>query len=154
MAVESWIDAIAKLWRISDGKGGTLRSFAVYERAEFPEALPQAPCVLTYTLDARMDYSLGGPCIDLWTGVSEFHLTTDIAKHNYPAIMLFFARIKHAAAASMKLGGLVDHFLLRTDEPSIRGPVVMKYGEEAEHLGLIVNWTVKENTTGAFTPGA
>lgn len=153
MACEAWIDAIAKLWQVSDGKGSTLRSYRVYERAEFPEAL-QPPCVLTYVSEVRMSYSLGGPCIELWNGVSEFHLTPDIGKHHYPAIMLFYARIRNAAAGSMKLGGLVDVFLLRDDEPSIRGPVVMQYGEEAPHLGLVVNWMVKSNVTGAFTPAA
>ena len=153
MAVEAWIDAVAKLWEVSDGKGGTLRSYRVYEKAEFPESI-SPPCVISYTTEAFMDYSLGGPCIEVWNGVSEFHLTTGVGKQNFPFIMLFFARIRNAAAGSMKLGGPVDHFLLRTDVPSIQGPVRLQYGEEAEHLGLIVNWTVKENTTGDFTPAA
>lgn len=153
MAVEGWIDTIAKLWEVSDGKAGSLRSYKVYERAEWPEAIA-APCVLTYTTEVVMRYSLGGPCVELWNGVSEFHLTQDIGKHNYPAIMLFFARIRDAAASSMQLGGAVSHFALRTDTPSIQGPVRLQYGAEPEHLGLIVNWEVKENTTGDFSPAA
>ena len=49
MAVTDWIDKIAKVWsKIEDGKGSSMRSYRSFEKAEFPDALSQFPCVLTY----------------------------------------------------------------------------------------------------------
>jgi hypothetical protein len=154
MAVEQWIDEIAKLWEFSDGKGATVKSFRAYERGNFPETIGPFPCALTYTTEDVSDYSVGGPNIDLWNGITEFHLVADIGKHHYPYIMLFFKRIRDAVAGHIQLSGLVENFLLRKDVPSIQGPVVLQYGQEAPHLGLIVNWEAKENVTGDFVVAA
>jgi len=153
MAVEQWIDEIADLaGTVSDGKK-KVRSYRVFKKAEFPESLSVFPCALTYTSEARMKYSLGGPQTDLWYGVTEFHLTSNVAKSNYPYIMRFFARIKAAFASKMNLNGKVAYFMLRTDEAGLQGPVVLQYGSEEPHLGIIARWVVKEDTSGDFTPG-
>lgn len=155
MAVTDWIDEITRLFEISDGAGGTVRSYAVFEKAEWPEALSVYPCALSYIVDAEMMYSLGGPCIDRYNGVTEFHLTPNTAKSAYPAIMQYFARIRNAAASSITLGGRVAHFLLRTGTgPSITGPVHLQYGGEEPHLGLLVYWQVKESVSGDFVAAA
>lgn len=153
MAVENWIDEICKLWEIDDGRGGTVRSYRVFERQEFPAAITQVPCAITYTTEVTSQYSLGGPLIDMWQGQTEFHLTLDIDKSYYPELMRFFAKIRNAAAGSMTLSSKVDHFLLRVDEgPSIQGPITLQYGSEEPHLGIIVYWEVKENVSGDYTP--
>lgn len=146
MSVENWIDAVCKLWEVSNGKGGTVRSFRVYEKNEFPESISEAPCALTYTHEVISYYSAGN-AYELWNGVTEFHLTDGVAKDKFPEIMLYFARIRNAAAASLKLGGLVENFRLRTPETggaSIQGPVQLQYGSESPHHGLLVYWRVKE----------
>jgi len=156
VAVENWIDEIVDVWKaIEDPKGGNLRAFYVFKKGEFPEAISDFPCVLTYTADVRNEYSSGGPLIDTWRGVSEFHLVPDVGKQHYPYIMRWFALIRNAAAGSMQLNSKVAHFLLsQEDSPSIEGPVKLIFGSEAEHLGLIVHWTVKENVSGDYSPAA
>ena len=151
MAVENWIDAVAKAFEIDDGRGGTVRSYRVFEKAEFPEALSDYPCAITYPVSVSSQYSLGGPCIDLWRGKTEFHITENVNKGNLPMLLRYIARIRYAAAANMKLGGLVEHFVLSTEGPSILGPVVLRYGGEEPHQGFIVHWVVKENVSGDFT---
>lgn len=154
MAVEDWIDEIADLaGTVDDGRGGKVRSYRVFAKAEFPESLSDYPCALTYTAEVRPDYSLSGPCTDLWYGMTEFHLFPNVAKSNYPALMRYFARIKAAFALHMTLNGKVAYVQLRTDEPGLQGPVTLQYGEEAQHLGIVARWVVKEDTTGEFTVG-
>ncbi len=149
MSVESWIDNICKLWEIDNGRGGTVRSYRVYEKNEFPESITEYPCALTYTLGVQSAYSLAGPNLDMWHGVTEFHLFPGVDKRNFPAIMLFFARIRNAAASDIQLGGTVNYFLLDGErDPNIQGPVTLQYGSEEPHLGIIVYWVVKEAVTG------
>jgi len=142
--VTDWIDRVCEVWgTIDDGKGGKLRSYRIFERAEYPESLSQIPCVLTIVPRLRtIQYSAGGPNIAVYEGVSEFHLTKNVSKGNYPSVFLFFDRILQAAAANLQLGGVVDHFLLRTDTPIEMG--VLRYGSEEPHLGMIAHWSVKE----------
>jgi hypothetical protein len=153
MAVENWIDEIAKLAAVDDGRGGKVHSYRVFERAEFPESLSVFPCALTYTVSVQSIYSDSGPCIDMWRGHTEYHLTPTIDKSQYPFIMRFFARIRNAFALHRKLGGKVEYCTLLTEEPGIVGPVILTYGSEEPHLGIIVKWLVKENTSGQFTLG-
>jgi len=146
MGIEVWIDRITRLWEISDGNGGKVRSFRVYERDEFPESISQFPCAITYITRYVPEYSLGGPLKGHYTGRTEFHLTASVAKNKMPWLMLFLARIRNAAAGHMSLGGTVDHFLLA--EEAIQGPVQLTYGNEEPHLGFVVNWTVKADEAG------
>ncbi len=153
MAVESWIDALAKRWEFTDGKKGTILSYRLFERDEFPESLPDlntTKCALTYVTDVEVQYSAGGPCIDLYKGTTEFHLTADLKKSNLPYLLRFISRIRDAAAGSIKLGGTVDHFVVK----SITGPMALQYGDEALHHGFVVEWEVKENVSGDFTVSA
>jgi hypothetical protein len=147
MAVENWIDALARIWEIEDGKGSLVRSYAIFDRAEFPEAITQYPCAITYPLGVNTSYGAGYGAIDIWRGQTEFHLFPDTKKSNLARVMPFFGRIRNAAAMNFTLGGLVSHFVLQLQGDSIQGPLVLQYGDEAEHHGLIVNWEVKERTS-------
>ena len=146
MAVENWIDEITKLWdTVSDGQGSYVRSYRVYEKAEFPEAMNIFPSAITYTLDVTPVYSAGGVQVEFWNGVTEFHISPDVDKSRFPGLMLYFARIRAAAASNLQLNGKVAHFLIRIEGgPGIQGPVVLQYGSEAPHHGLMVFWKVKE----------
>ena len=152
MAAENWIDSITALWgAVDDGKGKYVKSYSVFKRAEFPEALSEFPCAITYiTRVPTVLYSAGGPAVVVWQGVTEFHLVPDTKKSNIPYVIRFFDRIIRAAASSITLGGLVSHFLLSNEEPLQPGSLV--YGNEAPHYGVVVNWIVKENPT--ITVGA
>jgi hypothetical protein len=155
MALEDWIDDVAALWDIGDGEGGLVRSYRVYaDDQPWPESLQELPCALSYATDCTPEYSTGGPLVDMYRGVTEFHLFPNTAKINLPPLMKFFARIRNAAAGSMTLSGKVAHFLLRKDVPGIQGPVTLTYGQDAPHLGILANWEVKENVTGDYTPAA
>lgn len=145
--IEKWIDVLAKVWEISDFRGGTVRSFRIFERNEFPEALTlDFPCALSYPTELRPEYSTGGPCLDFWDGTTEFHLSASVSKDQFPYLIRFFAAIRAAAAANLTLGNRVDDFLIK----NIRGPLGLRYGEESEHFGLLVYWQVKENVSGDF----
>ncbi len=145
MAIETWIDALARRWEISDGKGGTVRSYRLYEKAEFPDAIAETPCALT--LPAKVVFKEAYK-VAIWSGKTEFHLIENLDKSRLPDVVLFFNRILAAAAADVTLGGLVSYFMLsEEDAGSITGPLEMTWGSESPHLGMVVNWIVKENLT-------
>ncbi len=147
MAASEWIDKITDLWgTVEDGRGGFVRSYAVFKRAEFPDALTVYPCAITYITRLPVaQYSAGGPNIVIWRGVSEFHLVPNVLKSNMAYVIGFYDRIIAAAASSITLNGKVSHFLLGPEEPILPG--VLQYGDEAPHYGLVVNWEVKELVT-------
>lgn len=150
MAIENWIDSIAAVWdSVDNGKGGKVRSYRVFEKDEFPEALTDFPCAITYPQGVKATY--GSVSVDLWRGATEFHLFPNEKKNNFPALLRYYRRIIVAAAANLTLGGKVAHFLLLPDEQNIRGPVVLQYGTEMLHHGLMVYWEVKELTTVTVT---
>lgn len=150
MAITDWIDKLARVWEVSDGKGGTVYSYRLYEKNEFPAAIVDFPSAVSYVTEAIIEYSAGGPCIDFYRGVTEFHLVPGAEKSNIPYVLEFFARIRDAAARNIQLSSTVARFTLRSEAASIQGPVVLQYGAEEPHLGLIVFWEVKENVSGDF----
>jgi len=151
--IENWIDAIAKLWEFDNGRGGTLKSYRVFERAEFPEALTEFPCAITYPSGLQPEYTVGGPTILLWDGVSEFHITPDVQMVNIPLAFPFYKRILTAAAGSMTLGGKVAYFII-PNEPGAVQFVTFEYDNGPKHRGLLLRWKVKENITGQITVAA
>jgi hypothetical protein len=142
MSIELWIDTLCSVWDISDGKGGQVKSYRVYNKNEFPEAITTYPCAISYVTSVKNTYGASNS-LDLWYGVTEFHLFPNVNKTNLPEAMLFYKRIRDAAALHMTLGGLVNYFLLRNDIES-QTMVDLKYGSEDPHHGLLVNWIVKE----------
>ncbi len=144
MAVEAWIDSIAALMAVSDGRGSQVRSYHAYDRAEFPEAITAYPCAITYVVGYRPEYASGGVVKGHYRGRTEFHLYPNVAKSNIPGLMLYFRRIRNAMSGAYQLAGLVDDFRLADGEPwPIRGPVTLQYGSEVEHHCIIVEWEVK-----------
>lgn len=145
--IETWIDTLAKVWELDDGRGNLVWSPRLFEKDEFPDALPEIdrPIALNFVTNTVVQYSAGGPCINLYTGFTEFHFQGGLSQRQRAYVMKFIGKIEIAAAAKAQLGGLVEHFLITSEgQPSIQGPVVLQYGEEAEHWGLVVNWQVKE----------
>lgn len=143
----TWLDKIAAVWAAIPAHQGaqvrTVQVFRTINRAEFPETVPVFPCVLTYPTSVNAAYGSGSISIDLWTGRSDFFLFPSVERKYYPALFPYFQRIKEAAAASVTLGGAVEHFLLQ-ETNSMEGPVELTYGnDEAPMLGITVNWEVK-----------
>lgn len=148
MAVENWIDKICDLMSVSDGAGGHVRSYHVYDKSEFPESLSQFPCAITYIVGYTPLYSAGGPLKGIYRGRTELHLTDSVDKSKMPGLMLYLARLRNVCSGAMQLGGLVDHFILVAEPSAIVGPSVLQYGSEEPHLGYIVNWQVKADEAG------
>lgn len=148
MAITVWLDKISDVWaEVPSHKDGLkVRSYYAFKKAEFPESLSIFPCVLSYIPRIpSVEYSRGGPNVVLWSGVSEFHIFPNISKANYPNLMVYFERIIIAAAKNLQLGGIVEHFVLEKSEPIVPG--VLRYGNDDQHLGLVVRWQVKEIIT-------
>jgi hypothetical protein len=151
MAVNDWIDDIAALWDL-DFRGRTLKSYRVAGKREFPETI-KIPGVITYTVGVKPLYSQS-VSLNIWTGVSEFHLFPNVHKKNIPSIIPVFELIIKAAAAAAQLGGKVSHFELgnEANAEGIQGPLGLQYGDvEAVHLGLNVYWQVKENVSSTIS---
>ncbi len=152
MSVESWIDEIAALaGTIDNGKGKKVRSYSVFKKAEFPESLTEFPCAITYPVSVTCHISESGSW-EIWQGSTEFHLSAGVSKKTFPELLRFYAKIRNAFALHRTLGGKVGYCSL-AEEPSIQGPLVMQYGTENPHLGMIARWVVKENISGDFTLG-
>ena len=155
--IEDWIDAIAKAWGgMIDPKGRNVRSYYAFTKAEFPESITEFPSCLTYPESVRGNIGGdSGPQILFWRGKTEFHLCPDANKAQLPYVMRMFGKIISAAVGVRTLGGLVNHFGLLTMEAGnlIDGPVVLRYGEENGHWGLIANWSVKEEVGDELTLG-
>lgn len=155
--IENWIDELAKIWEISDGKFGTVRSYRLIEKAEFPSSidpkeLDQAPIALTIPGTMAPEYSLGGPKFAMWSGVTEFHVSSDLDYGRLPTLLPWYGMILKAAASHAKLNNTVELFLI--DTQGIVGPVGLKYGNEAQHWGFNVYWRVKEKLESQLTVSA
>lgn len=151
MAIEKWIDSLAAVaGSVNAHNGGQIKAFRMFAKVEIPESLGSFPCALTYAIRMRPSYSDGGPCIDLWQGVTEFHLFSNTAKANLPEVMRYFAKIRNAFAANRSLGGKVAHVMIREDGMVLS---TLQYGTENEHHGIVVYWEVKEIVTAEITLG-
>jgi len=154
--IEIWIDALCDVWATIDTPGfGKVKAPYLIKRTEFPSAISAKddfPIALTIPAKADLQASAGGPNEGFYSGVTEFHLTPDLSKAHLPSLLPWYGKIWIAAAANMKLGGLVHNFMLNEND-SIVGPVGLKYGDEQEHWGFLVNWTVKEASNPTVVAG-
>lgn len=158
-SVETWMDTLCKVWgTVSDGDGGTVRSFLVFERNELPGSFVTAvegACAASYVDSLQLEYSAGGPTLFFWSGLTEFHLTPDVKPANASAVMLYFARIVAAAMQNVKLSNTVEHFFILNTENALQmvtfnHPVT----GQPDHQGILVRWQVKQNVSGDYTVSA
>jgi hypothetical protein len=155
--IQNWIDAVCDVWTAIDAPGfGRVKSPYLVKKAEFPASISPKddfPIALTIPGTLGVQYSAGGPKEGFYTGVTEFHLTPDLSKTHLPALLPWYGKIWIAAAANMKLGGLVHSFMLNQNDRSIVGPIALAYGDEAEHWGFMVYWNVKEVNNSTVIAG-
>jgi hypothetical protein len=142
--IDDWVDALSKVWEVDDGRGGTVKSYRLFERDEFPETVPlDHATALTFVDSVDFEYSQGGPVIAVWRGTVEYNLAPDLDRKRIPYVLRFFERIMRAAAGNMTLGGKVNYFVL--DASGSLEMAILKYGNAgAEHLGIVAKWIVKE----------
>jgi len=147
--IVDWIDQVAKAFEISDPRFGTVLSYKLVENADFPSSIDPAtlsnrPVALTIPAWLRPEYSVGGPKIGYYVGVTEFHVAPSTDKGLMPSLMPWYGLILRAAASHVTLNSTVELFLIDDREDAIAGPLSLKYGNEAEHWGFLVRWRVKE----------
>jgi hypothetical protein len=155
LALDDWIDDLCDLWDFTDKNGDTVLAYLCHATIEgerrFPSALSKFPCALTFVDSARIQYSTGGPLIDLYYGHTEFHVVGNADLYHYPLALTYIEKIRNAAAAAIELNDKVDHFTLRNNPDCIVGPTRLTFGDETPHLGLVAYWEVKENSSGSYT---
>jgi hypothetical protein len=154
--IENWIDELAKVWEFSDGRFGTVHSYRLIEKAEFPDSidastLDNSPVALTIPASLKAEYSEGGPHIGFWSGVTEFHVAPDLDRGRLPALLPWYGMILKAASSHMQLNNTVEYFALDERDDQIEGPMPLQYGEESPHWGFLVHWRVKERLEGSLT---
>lgn len=150
--VELWGKSLTNLWgTVKDGKGKAVVS---YPFDKLPEAITTVPCALSFFEPSSMDadYSMGGLNTVFWRGQTEFHLTKDLRKASASYIWQFYRQIIAAAAKSLTLNGLVQEFIVNSSKSIDFSS--LQYGDETEHWGLVVHWTILESLVGKLTVGA
>jgi hypothetical protein len=155
MAIEQWIDAVvAVAGSVVSHRGGTVRAFQVAAKGEIPDALSVFPCAVVYAPRIKSaQYSMGGPCKELWEVNGYFYLFADTKKSNIPEVIRYYKRIRTATLAKMTLGGLVDHFIFSPDgDPMVMGALAYEADQPERHV-IEVTWEVKSDVTAELTVG-
>lgn len=151
MAIELWLDEICKLaGTVESNTRGNVRSYWAFKKNEFPEAMSEFPCAITYAQGMRLiGGSDSGPTICLWRGVTEFHITQSTGKQFAPELLPYFGRILSAFLSKRTLGSLVAEFsLIKDDAGEAITAGMLDYGTDGvKHMGLAVYWRVKEIVT-------
>lgn len=150
--IEDWIDELCNVWAgIEPNDLVTVRSPRLvgdYDR--FPSAIVPAsdfPIALTIPDGLAPVYSVGGPRIAHYSGLTEFHVAPSCDKNLLPSLVKWYGLILSAAAGNMTLNGKVEHFFIPDTDKAIAGPMALQYGDETPHWGFVVQWVVKEHLT-------
>jgi len=157
--IADWIDTLQDVWGSIQLKGfGTVRAPYLFKDAKFPSSIDPRdllmnPIALTFVGERQYTYSAGGPNECFYQGVTEFHVAPNLDKGLIPQIELYPDQIAIKAAANLKLGNLVNNFVLQNRQDQITGPVELIYGDETPHWGYVVYWEVKENLNSLITVG-
>ncbi len=152
-SIETFIDELARVWAFETGDGGTLRSFGLME---IPDAITptMAPCVFSYPISCKPQYSTGGPTLLFWRGRSEFHLTNDVKPANTAYVVSYFRRILKAAMGSLTLNGTVELFVIPEEDEALIFTTYKRADGADDHQGIVVLWDVKQSVSGAYTVSA
>jgi hypothetical protein len=155
--ISDWIDAVQNVWAGIQGDGfDYVRAPLMVKKREYPSAIDAKdlglhPIALSMVGETMFQYSMGGPNLGFYQGVTEFHVAPNLDRSAVPDLLKWSRLIVRAAAANMKLGGLVELFVLQERDDQINGPLALQYGDETEHWGFLVYWEVKEQLNTAIT---
>ena len=151
MALTSWIDTLCDRWAFDVGNGKTVRSFRLVNQPLLPDSIDpsdQFPCAITIPFGMQTDTE----GIDIYKGITQFHVTPNKDMTHIPAMMRWYKLIKDAAlAGGITLGGTVEYFLISPEENAVLGPIELQYGNESPHWGFTVEWIVKERVAVTVT---
>lgn len=157
-SVETFLDTLCRVFAVSDGGLGKVRSFLVFSTNQMPEAITadMAPCAVSYVTDMQLEYSEGGPTVFYWYGQTDFHLTRDVKIANVASVMKYFGRIASAAMQNMTLGGLVELFIILQKTANALQFVTFRHPvtNQDDHQGIVVRWFVKQKVSGQYTISA
>jgi len=145
MTIETWIDTLCDAFDFVYTSGGKrILTYHLYDDPQFPSALAQFPCALSYPIGVT--FHLGdGASYDIWTGKTEIHVTQNADKASLKFVLPFADLIRIAAASHVTLGGKVAYFLPAPGKEMSLGTGA--YGQESEHWIYVYYWTVKELST-------
>lgn len=152
MASIDWIDHLAGLWALPyEGNTKRLKTYKIVGKREWPETL-EVPCVLTWA-ESETGVISRGLSVSFYSGISEFHLVDSVDKSKIPFCETFKDQILIQAAKNIGLNdpSNIQFYLAEYPVPRITGPIGLDYGEDHQHLGLVVNWTVSEDVSGVYT---
>lgn len=154
--LQSWLDEVCDVMAVTDLHGRTVQSFHVFSVNEMPDAISpeMTPCAISYITDCMPEYSTGGPTLLFWSGLTEFHLTSDVKPANIPYILTFFEKIITATAGNATLGGNVELFLIPGEGNAMQFANYKNAEGRDDHQGMVVRWTVKQNISGQLTVSA
>ena len=156
MAITSWIDDLATMWAEMSTPTTRVETFKLVGKDEFPDVLTLEPGVvmaLTFPPKIDIDYSMGGPSLEFFHGVTELHVMSSGNRKYLPSLMKWIEPIKRVAKAHLTLHGKVNWFVLTQEDGHSIEPAVLNYGTEDApqwHLGLIIRWKVHEDTSGDY----
>jgi hypothetical protein len=152
--IELWIDMLNAVWAVDAGSGRKVQTPKCSTKNEFPEALvnlSDVPVALSWPLTVNALYGASGSSVPtrlMWAGETEIHLTADLKKTNLAYILPFFGRLLAAAKANRDLlgTGRVEFELAENESMALVSN--MQYGNEAQHHGIVIRWTVVETLSG------
>jgi hypothetical protein len=148
---DTWIDALADIWKEVTAGGRT--NVKSYRLAEIPDAITIFPSAISYVTSVDLgDYGTAHTNIDIYHGLTEFHLFSTVALSNLQPANLYMKRIETVAKAHVGLGGLVHWFMLEPqDSISL---VEFEFDNSPSQRGLLVKWVVKEDTSQSIPVSA
>lgn len=148
---DTWLDALADIWSgVTDGGRTNVKS---YRMAEIPDAITVFPSAISYITSVDLgDYGTAHTNVDIYHGLTEFHLFETVALSNLYLAELYIKRIETVAKAHMSLNGLVHWFILEPqDSISL---VEFEFDNSPSQRGLLVKWAVKEDTSQSIPVSA
>lgn len=146
MAITDWMPTLkAKLAEITE-------LVQVHTMDELPGALAVFPTAIITVTGGRFEYSGGGPCLDFHEVQITVYLASQVLPEAFGTALPIIEKVRNKLAGNIRLGSLVDH-ILPDEAQTYQGPGAVRYGD-ADLLGIIFRYTLKENVTGDFTIAA
>lgn len=154
--IESWIDALTKVFELSLDDGRRVKSYRIFGRDEFPAVIDasdllQTPVALTIPAGVLPDLSMSDSEA-FWRGVTQIHCTPDLSMAHMPQLIKYYGKVIAAVGANKMLTNLVADLSIDNAAGGIEGPGELQYGVENPHWGFLVHWVVKEQLTTTITP--
>ncbi|HAM41547.1 MAG TPA: hypothetical protein DCP69_09480 [Candidatus Omnitrophica bacterium] len=144
MAYEDWAATLKTKVGELTGLTGGARDYT-----DLPATLQEFPVAIILPNDGDLDYSSGGPNIEMTRIKITIYTAGSILPEAMSICVPFLALVRNKFAAELTLDGLVEYIL--PTKPWFSGPGVLRYGDKEGLIGIVFNYLVKENVSGDFT---